>query len=234
MSAVEDLATDPASRRRFLTMMGGGTAAAGVFGVLLTACGGGDDDEADSRGGGGSGGRSESEISPGPTPPPPAAPPAKAAPDVEIVNYALTLEQVEADFYRDVVDSGLFGGRRLDLLKVIGDHELQHVEALTATVNALGGTPVAKPETRFELESPRSVLRLAATIENLGAAAYLGQAGRIRSKEVLAAALAIHTVEARHASALNRLAGRSATPDGAFAKPASMDEVLPMVRRFIV
>ena len=74
----------------------------------------------------------------------------------------------------------------------------------------------------------------AATVENLGAAAYLGQAGSIQNKEVLAAALSIHTVEARHASALNELLGEAVTPDGAFAKPASMDEVLTKVKPFIV
>ena len=61
--------------------------------------------------------------------------------------------------------------------------------------------------------------KLAATVENLGAAAYLGQAGNIQSKEILAAALAIHTVEARHAATLNTLLKLSPTPDGAFAKP---------------
>ena len=78
------------------------------------------------------------------------------------------------------------------------------------------------------------MLNLAATVENLGAAAYLGQAAAIQSKEILAAALAIHSVEARHAAALNELAGRTITPDGAFGKPASMAEVLPKVKPFIV
>ena len=56
------------------------------------------------------------------------------------------------------------------------------------------------------------MLRLAATIENGGAAAYLGQANRIRDKEVLAAALSIHSVEARHAATLNGLVGLPPTP----------------------
>ena len=80
-----------------------------------------------------------------------------------------------------------------------------------------------------------TILRTAATVENLGAAAYLGQAGRIKSKEILAAALAIHTVEARHAAALNELVGRGfrganqlegSLPSGAFAAPMSMAQVL--------
>jgi UDP-N-acetylmuramyl pentapeptide synthase len=77
------------------------------------------------------------------------------------------------------------------------------------------------------------ILKTAASVENIGAAAYLGQAGRITSKEILAAALSIHTVEGRHAAVLNTLVGKSIVPDGAFAKPASMDEVLKSVQPFI-
>ena len=78
------------------------------------------------------------------------------------------------------------------------------------------------------------VTRLAATVENVGAAAYLGQAPRIKSKQILAAALAIHTVEGRHAATINDLLHRSPTPDGAFARPMSMAQVLPIVKPFIV
>ncbi len=223
--AIEGLASDPASRKRFLKMLGGGTAAAASFGLLLSACGGGDSDEA----GGG-----EVETSTGPTDAPPSAPAPKPAADVDIVNYALMLEYVEADFYAAVIRAGLFSGKRLALLEAIGDHELQHVEALANTVAQLGGTPVRKPRTTFALGSPTAVAALAATVENLGASAYLGQAGNIRNKEVLAAALSIHTVEARHAAALNTLTGRPPTPQGAFAKPATMAQVLPQVRPFIV
>lgn len=220
---MKELATDLASRKRFLKMLGGGGAAAASFGLLLSACGGDDDS-----------GAAEVEISEGPDPPPPSEPPPEPAADVDIVNYALTLEYVEADFYGEVIESGLFSGSELDLLMVIGDHELQHVEALANTVGALGGTPVAKPRTTFTLGSASAVAALAATVENLGASAYLGQAGNIKSEEVLAAALSIHTVEARHAAALNRLTGRPPTPDGAFAQPATMAQVLPQVRPFIV
>ncbi|HWH44373.1 MAG TPA: ferritin-like domain-containing protein, partial [Thermoleophilaceae bacterium] len=80
---------------------------------------------------------------------------------------------------------------------------------------------------------PETILETAASVENLGAAAYLGQAGRIKDKEILAAALAIHTVEGRHAAALNTLVGKSVVPDGPFAKPATMDEVLEAVKPFI-
>jgi hypothetical protein len=77
------------------------------------------------------------------------------------------------------------------------------------------------------------VAKLTATVENLGAAAYLGQAPRIQSKEILAAALAIHTVEARHAATLNTLLKLSPTPMGGFGTPMSMSQVLAAVKPFI-
>ena len=93
-----------------------------------------------------------------------------------------------------------------------------------------------RPKTNFDavLEGGQDmILQTAAVVENLGAAAYLGQAGRIQSKKILAAALAIHSVEARHAAALNTVVGKTIVPDGAFAKPASMEEVLPQVKPFL-
>lgn len=218
-TALRELADDPASRKRFLKLMGGGLAGASALSVLLAACGGDDEDAATTA--------AETEAAGGTTTE------AMAAGDLEIVNYALTLEYIEADFYAAVIDSGLFSGASLSLIQAIGEHEAAHVEALLATATSLG-EPAAKPETTFPLESADAVLELAATVENLGAAAYLGQAGAIQDKEILAAALSIHTVEARHAAALNVLTGKSPTPDGAFAAPLSMDEVLPQVQPFLV
>jgi hypothetical protein len=213
--AVEQLSRDPASRKRFLAMVG--TGGAGAFALFLAACG-----------------SSSKKSSSSSTPATTSSSSGSAAGDLKIVNYALTLEYVEADFYAGVVSSGLFKGAQLDTIKMFGDQESQHVDALTATVKKLGGTPAPKPKTKFPLKDAASVLKLAATVENLGAAAYLGQAGSIQNKEVLAAALSIHTIEARHASVLNTLLGKDVTPDGAFAKPASMADVLPKVKPFIV
>jgi rubrerythrin len=218
--ALEELARDPSSRKRFLKLMGGGAGAASALSVFLTACGSSNNEAATT---GGAAGASTVAGSSGTT-----------GGDVGIVNYALTLEYLEADFYEKVVASGLFSGAQLDLIKIIGEHEQQHVAALEQTVDQLGGTPAPKPKTKFPLDDAKSVLTLAATVENLGAAAYLGQADKIESDEILAAALSIHSVEARHASALNTLIGMNPTPDGAFAKGASMDEVLPKVKPFIV
>lgn len=154
--------------------------------------------------------------------------------DVGILNYALTLEYLETAFYADVVKSGLFKGSNLAVIKKFGEEEAEHVSALTAAVKQLGGKPAPEPKTEFPLESAKAVTELAGTVENLGAAAYLGQAGNIESPEVLASALAIHSVEGRHAAVLNTLLGKSITPDGAFAKPADVKTVLKSVEPFIV
>ncbi len=218
-STMEELASDPSSRKRFLKMVGG-AGAASAFAVFLAACGS-DDDE------GTSGDTSTGSKASG----------KDAKKDLEIVNYALTLEYLEAEFYKQVIESGEVKEKKVvELAMKIAENEQEHVDALTATVENLGGTPAPKPTTKFEdviSGGPEMILKTAAEVENLGAAAYLGQADRIKSPEVLAAALSIHSVEARHAAALNTLIKKSATPDGAFAKPASMDEVLKAVKPFI-
>ncbi len=142
--------------------------------------------------------------------------------DLGIVNYALTLEYLEAAFYDEVAKSGLFKGDDLALIEQIGQAEQEHVDALVATAKQLGGEPAAEPKATFPLDDAMSVLKLAAEVENLGAAAYLGQAANIESPDILAAALAIHSVEGRHAAVLNTLIGEEPTPDGAFAQGADM------------
>jgi hypothetical protein len=225
-SALRELADDPSSRKRFFKMLGG-AGAAGAGSVLLAACG--DDTSAGSAAAGGMTTTTGGGTS-----------------DLKIVNYALTLEYLEAQFYKDVLDSGVVKDKMLgELAKRIYEHERQHVEALTATAKSLGGKPAAKPKTKFQDvidKGPTAVLETAATFENLGAAAYLGQAARIKSKDILAAALSIHSVEARHAAALNELAGRGfggkgglkgSLPDGPFAKPLDMATVMKAVEPYI-
>jgi rubrerythrin len=212
---------DSVSRRKFIAV-GGGTSLA----AFLAACGGGGSssttstmmktDESESMGNG------ESETA------------QFGKGDIGILNYALTLEYLETVFYEEVVKSGLFKGEELAVLKKFGAEEKQHVEALTGTVKKLGGKPAPMPKTEFPLKDAKSVAELAGTVENLGAAAYLGQAGNIESPEVLAAALSIHSVEARHAATLNTLLGLSITPDGAFGKHADVATVLKSVEPFIV
>lgn len=155
--------------------------------------------------------------------------------DLEVVNYALTLEFLEEDFYEAVVRSGVLSGREADLAKKIRDNESEHVQALSAVARDLG-VPAERPATAFDpvLESGRDgVISAAADLEGTGAGAYLAEASRITSPEILASALAIHTVEARHAAVLNLLAGRSPLPDGAFATPIARGEVRRRIARFL-
>jgi len=213
---------DPVSRRKFIAVGGGSSLAA-----FLAACGGGGSsttatmgstDEKSEPMNNGKGSETE-QFGKG---------------DVGILNYALTLEYLETAFYEEVVKSGLFKGEELAVLKKFGAEEAEHVEALHGTVIKLGGKPAAKPKAEFPLKDAKSVTELAGTVENLGAAAYLGQAANIQSPEVLAAALSIHSVEARHAATLNTLLGLSITPNGAFAAPADVATVLKSVEPFIV
>jgi rubrerythrin len=207
---------DPVSRRRFLAV-GGSTTAVAAF---LAACGDDSGTTTTTSTMGSGGGASETaEFGKG---------------DIGILNYALTLEYLETAFYADVVKSGLFKGADLETIRKFGAEEAEHVEALTAAVKQLGGKPAPEPKAEFPLKSAKSVLELAGTVENLGAAAYLGQAANIQSPEVLASALAIHSVEGRHAAVLNTLLGESITPDGAFAKPADVKTVLKSVEPFLV
>ncbi len=222
-NALARAVSDPVSRRRFMALTGGSSALA----AFLAACGGGGDETTST-----SMPTSPSTSTSGAIPPPPADMFGKG--DLGILNYALTLEYLETAFYQDVVKSGLFKGSDLATIKKFGDEEAQHVAALTAAIKQSGGKPASAPKAKFPLDSADSVLMLAGTVENLGAAAYLGQAGNIKSPQVLASALAIHSVEGRHAAALNTLLGQSITPDGAFGKPADPTTVLNSVQPYIV
>ena len=223
--ALKRLAEDPVSRRKFVAATGSG----GALAVFLAACGDDEEESTTSASGEETTSSSTTEESGSDT----AGTEQFGKGDLGIVNYALTLEYLEAAFYADVAKSGLFKGAELELIKQFGATEEAHVGALEQTANQLGKAAKA-PKTEFPLDDAKSVVALAATVENVGAAAYLGQAALIESEEVLAAALSIHTVEARHAAVLNMLAGEPITPDGAFAVPMSAEEVLPAVMDFIV
>lgn len=205
-----------ASRRRFLQLAA--PAALGGMAAFMAACGASSDPETADK-------KSTDASAP------------KGGHDLEVVNFALTLEYIESDFYDKVVDSGMFSGKLGDLMKLIQRDEHEHVSALEALGKKIADKDskvVDRPQTQFKLGGQRAVLRLASTLENTGAAAYLGQADSIENKEVLAAALSIHTIEARHAAKLNRLVGRPFTPDGAFAAPMEIGEVMDAVKGFIV
>ncbi|WP_226040026.1 ferritin-like domain-containing protein [Natrinema sp. DC36] len=179
---------------------------------------------------------------------PPEAVPDEFGSDVDILNYALTLEYLEATFYtrgiRNIDESALeqhfeewgpIGDRVLNRLRVVRDHEIRHVEVLAETVEALGGEPVQPPEFDFgtAVQDPAEFIATAATLEDVGVSAYAGAAPYIDTFELIAPALSIHSVEARHASFLRELNGEIGFPE-AFDDPRSKSEVLELASGFIV
>lgn len=222
---VEDLVRDDVGRKKFLKAMGGaGAASFGAF--VLAACGSSSSTTST---------KSATKVATASVTPAAGSVPASfGAGDIGILNYALTLEYLEEQFYAKVKAAGLFKGAVGSLVSEFGQQESEHVAALHQTVIKLGGTPAPKPTGKFPITTAAAVAKLAYTVENLGASAYLGQAGNISSPVVLAAALAIHTIEARHAATLSTLVpGGHITPSGAFAKPADAATVLAAVKPFI-
>ena len=212
-SALDELASDASSRKRFLRMAGGGAAAAALS-TALAACGK-DEKLGNEFGGAGVG---TAQFGQG---------------DAGIVAYALALENLEVAFYEAAVASGKVTGRALDTIKRIAEAEAAHVVTLSGALTSLGGKEPAKARYAFPVENQLGILTTAAQVENVGAAAYLGQVRRIESKQILAAALSIHTVEGRHAAAIAQMLGRPITPDGSFAAPATSPDVLREIRPFI-
>ena len=155
--------------------------------------------------------------------------------DLEILNYALTLEFLEADFYKRGVDAGLLSGRELALVTPIRDHEAAHVSTISSTISDLGGQPVKKPQFKYPAQTFKdkaTFLKTASTFEELGVVAYHGQVTEIQSVDLLAAAASIAGVESRHAAILADLTGGDPFPSPVEdAKPMSF--VLQQAKPFI-
>jgi Ferritin-like domain len=152
--------------------------------------------------------------------------------DVAIVNFALTLEYLEAKFYEEAKGRVRASGELKSLISLLAKDEKQHVEALAATVKQLGGKPVAEPKFDFAYSGTSGFLKLAQTFEDTGVSAYNGAGPAIKSKEVLAAAGGIVQVEARHAAAI-RLQNKEEPAPAAFDEPLDEKQVLKAVEPFI-
>ncbi len=135
--------------------------------------------------------------------------------DIDILNFALTLEYLEAAFYAEANKNKIFGSNKelFRFSQVVANHENTHVNVLKST---LGAKAVAKPKFDFK-DTVTNVDKFAATadvLENTGVHAYLGQVGNIKTKAVLVAAGRILPVEARHAAWIRdiRFSGGTTSP----------------------
>ena len=155
--------------------------------------------------------------------------------DIDVLNFALTLEHLEATFYARALEQvdGL-DGRVRRLAEQLAEDEAAHVAKLTETVRALGGSPERRPSLDFgdAFSSPQRFLAVATSLEDTGVSAYNGAAPTIRSGEILQAAGQIVQVEARHA-ALIRLRRDEPPAPRAFDDASSRDEVLAKVKPFL-
>lgn len=152
--------------------------------------------------------------------------------DVKILNYALTLEYLEAAYYAEAVESGALSGTVLYFAMVVSAHETAHVGLLQSV---LGAKAVKKPTFDFKGTNRKShsFLTTAKVLEDTGVAAYQGQAPLIHQNAVLAPAGGILATEARHAAWVRDLlgAGKTVKPaPEAFSTPKSMSEVLKAVK----
>ena len=157
---------------------------------------------------------------------------------VDVLNFALTLEYLEAAFYKKGNGtSGLIPSEYRSLFRTIGGHETAHVALLK---HALGSAAVKAPKVDFTaggkfadvFSNFTTFATLSATFEDLGVAAYKGQAGNLIGTPVLTTALQIHSVEARHAAAVRPIIGKAGY-DGAFDKPKTKAQVLAAATPFL-
>jgi hypothetical protein len=157
---------------------------------------------------------------------------------VDVLNYALTLEYFEANFYKNANKAeGLIPARYRGLFREIGQHEAGHVALLNGV---LGSIAVKPPKIDFTaggkypdvFSNFTTFSTLSSTIEDLGVAAFAGQMGNLIKTPVLQTALQIHSVEARHAASVRLIVGKSGS-DEAFDKPKTKTEILEAVKPFM-
>jgi hypothetical protein len=135
----------------------------------------------------------------------------KSTSDVDILNFALTLEYLEAAFYAEAVSKGKLSGEAKKFAAQVAKDEAAHVAFLKG---ALGSKAVAKP--MFDFKGTTGVqgtfLKTAMVLEDTGVSAYAGAAPMITNKKTLSAALSVHSVEARHAAWVRDILGSGSAP----------------------
>ena len=150
--------------------------------------------------------------------------------DIAALNAALAFEHLEAGFYAQAAQQRGLGAQGRELLEHFAAQEAAHVATLTRNIRDAGGRPVAAEPSARVLRDP---LETALALEQLRAAAYLDQLGRIANAGLLAVALSIHAVEARQAVALRALTGRVLGPPDALGEPLALDTAIERARELL-
>jgi rubrerythrin len=148
--------------------------------------------------------------------------------DVAILNYALTLEYLEAAFYKESVANQAYGtdATLKTFAETVAKHEAKHVQFLKG---ALGSKAIKSPTFDFgEATSTANFAATAQALEDTGVTAYLGQVANIKVPGTLAAAGTIATVEARHAAWIRFINGQLPAPSS-FDKRKSEKSILKAV-----
>jgi rubrerythrin len=174
--------------------------------------------------------------------------------DVDILNYALVLERLEYEFYRQnlkrynerqIEGASIFDGfgnkvrsHIYENFVRIRDHEKTHVQTLIEVIKSLGGKPVGgstlggQTEYDFGVTSVKEFVATAQVLEDTGVMAYDGAIAYIHRPGLQTAGATIATVEARHASYLRLLNGEVPFPKP-FDEPKAPRDVCEMVDPFI-
>ncbi|UVE52499.1 ferritin-like domain-containing protein (plasmid) [Haloferax larsenii] len=241
---LDSLREQATPRRAFLVS----TAAAGLGAVGLSGLAAADEHEGNGNGNGPNGNGNGMNKTSGDQDVP--------GTDVDVLNYALTLEHLEDQFYKQSLESlgGFFSRETIensdvlsgfgdevrttayDHLTHVGEHEATHVDVLETVITTLGGEPVSPAEYDFGTmvqDDPTKFFATAQALENTGVMAYTGALDLIESPDLQTAGATVATVEARHASYLNLLNGDDPFP-AAFDEAKSMDEILEIAGQFIV
>lgn len=139
--------------------------------------------------------------------------------DMDILQFALTLEHLEDQMYKQMLATNLLAGKEMQYFQNFGAAEAAHVAALTSTISSLGGTP-SSALTSYAFpafNSREAILGFAKVAEDIGVGAYQGAAAAVTNKDILAAAGSIVQVEARHAALVNMMLGLKPVPDAVTA-----------------
>jgi rubrerythrin len=155
-----------------------------------------------------------------------------AADDGQVLAFALSLEQVEAAFYKAALARAGLTGQAQTLARTFGSHEDAHVATIGQLLTQLGAKPAAAPKTKFAVSDQASFLKLAVTLEDTGVAAYNGAAPLLRTADLVSALGSIVNIEGRHSAALRMMTGQDPAPQ-AFDKPESAAQVQAAVKPFI-